>query len=951
MVEDRVEAELELGRQAALIPELEALVAQHPLRERLRAQLMLALYRSGRQADALATYRDARDHLVGELGLEPGKELRALEQAVLQQDEALELRRIEGDAEAEPPRDASGWAPPRRRRWTLAGALAVIGVAVGTVLVLVQDGGRSSGRDASRTSRLHAIDSRSGAALVAADLPGSPADVAFGMGSVWVAEPDGGRITRIDPRSGTATDRIQVADQPGHVTVGGGAVWVASALSDRITRIDPNSDMVTQTIRFGGVRASDVAFAAGGVWVADSGVHGLTEIDPTTGAVRRRLGLDVAPAAIAVDQDTIWVASYEAGVVEQLDRRSGSVINTIPVGQGPGAIAVGRDAVWVANSLDATVSRIDPATGSVRATIPVPSAPSALAALPDSVWVASPDAGILTDLDPRRNAIVSSQRLGGRPQAVAAAGDRVWIASAASAESHRGGTLTLVWTGRFASTDPAFVVESDRQFTRLAYDTLVTYQASAGAAGLRLLPDLAVAVPRPADGGTVYRFRLRPDIRYSDGRPMRARDFRRAIERLFRVGSTGASYYTGLIGGRACIRRPRACRLPRGVETDDAARTVVFRLRAPDPDFLAKLTVLGFSTPIPPGVPDHDVGTKSIPSTGPYRLAAGAPDEVRFVRNRYFREWSASAQPAGNPDAIVWRTAPSSRAAVRDVETGRADWLFDPPPPAALRTLQVRHPSQLHVSPAPSVQFIHLNTRRPPFDDVRVRRALNYAIHRSRIATWNGGALVARPLCQPLAPGLPGFRRYCPYTRHPRADGRWSGPHAERARQLVAASGTRGDRVDVWAASDFGVPAQVPRHVTRVMRSLGYRARLHLVPSADITLAMRRNFQLSVDGNWAPDYPSPSAYLPQFFGCRGGNSNGYFCDPMLDRRMARASTLQLSDPRPRRVALGGHRPPARRPSRLGPDGQRAGGRVRLGTLRHYEYSPVGGFIAHQAWLR
>ena len=422
VVEDRVEAELELGRQAALVPELQALVAQHPLRERLRAQLMLALYRSGRQADALATYRDARDHLVGELGLEPGKELRALEQAVVQQDEVLELRRSEDDVTAGPPRDASGWSQPRGRRWILAGALAVIGVAVGTALVLVQDGGRSSERDARRTSRLHAIDSRSGAALVAADLPGSPADVASGMGSVWLAEPDAGRITRIDPRSGTATDRIQVPDQPGHLTVGGGAVWVASALSDRITRIDPKSDMVTQTIRFGGVRASDLAFAAGGVWVADSGVHGLTEIDSTTGAVRRRLGLEVAPAAIAVDQDTIWVASYEAGVVEQLDRRSGDVINTIPVGQGPGAIAVARDAVWVANSLDATVSRIDPATGSVRATIPVPSAPSALAALPSSVWVASPDAGVVTDLDPRRNAIVSSHRLGGRPQALAAAG-------------------------------------------------------------------------------------------------------------------------------------------------------------------------------------------------------------------------------------------------------------------------------------------------------------------------------------------------------------------------------------------------------------------------------------------------------------------------------------------------------------------------------------------------
>ena len=171
VVEDRVEAELELGRQAALIPELEALVAQHPLRERLRAQLMLALYRSGRQADALATYRDARDHLVGELGLEPGKELRALEQAMLEQDEALELQRID--------RRRGGRAAAGRVRLGAASAPAVDpGRRTGRDRRRRRDGprGRAGRRpliwpDASRTSRLHAIDSRSGAALVAADLP------------------------------------------------------------------------------------------------------------------------------------------------------------------------------------------------------------------------------------------------------------------------------------------------------------------------------------------------------------------------------------------------------------------------------------------------------------------------------------------------------------------------------------------------------------------------------------------------------------------------------------------------------------------------------------------------------------------------------------------------------------------------------------------------------------
>ena len=90
-LEDRIDADLALGRHTALVPETERLVAQYPLRERLRGQRMLALYRAGRQADALTAYRETRDYLVGELGLEPRKELRALEQAMLRQDESLEL--------------------------------------------------------------------------------------------------------------------------------------------------------------------------------------------------------------------------------------------------------------------------------------------------------------------------------------------------------------------------------------------------------------------------------------------------------------------------------------------------------------------------------------------------------------------------------------------------------------------------------------------------------------------------------------------------------------------------------------------------------------------------------------------------------------------------------------------------------------------------------------------
>jgi peptide/nickel transport system substrate-binding protein len=199
-----------------------------------------------------------------------------------------------------------------------------------------------------------------------------------------------------------------------------------------------------------------------------------------------------------------------------------------------------------------------------------------------------------------------------------------------------------------------------------------------------------------------------------------------------------------------------------------------------------------------------------------------------------------------------------------------------------------------------------------------VRQALNYAINRAKIAQLNGGPSFATPTCQLIAPGLPGYRRYCPYTLHPSADGAWSVPDMARARQLVAQSGTLGERVHVWGEPDNDfVPPAAPAYVAGLLRALGYRVHLHLVSSAAITEAMYSRFQLSVDGDWLAAYPYPSSYVPQFVSCAGGNSNGYYCNPSLDREMQEAGMVELSDPPKAPRALGIYRPPTHERRRLG----------------------------------
>jgi peptide/nickel transport system substrate-binding protein len=511
--------------------------------------------------------------------------------------------------------------------------------------------------------------------------------------------------------------------------------------------------------------------------------------------------------------------------------------------------------------------------------------------------------------------------------------------------------LRLVATQAFDTIDPGFEETATLVFTRLSYDTLVTFEQAAGPAGLRLVPDLALAIPSASRAGTAYAFRLRPAIRYSNGRALRAEDFRRAIERLFRVRSPGATYYTGIVGAGACVRQPRTCDLSSGIETDDAAGTVVFHLRAPDPDFLFKLTVVGFSAPVPAGTPNRQLRSTPVPGTGPYAIVDASARHVRFARNRFFHEWSHAAQPDGNPDVVDWRIVPSLSKAVEAVERGRADWMLGLIPPAELRQLQLAHPGQLHTSPQFVVEFTPLNAERPPFNDVRVRRALNYAIDRAKIVRMYGGSAIATPLCQPLPPGFPGYERYCPYTASGDAKSGWRAPDLAAARRLVAASGTKGGRVDVWGTTDsIAVPRALPAYFAHVLRSLGYRTRLHLVPFSTLS-ALRARIQLSVDGDWSPDYPEPSAYLPGFFGCDGGFSNGYVCNRALDLEMRRATALQLRDPR--RAAEVWTRVDHEITDRAYwvPTVSLRASEVVSKRLRNYQFSPVWGFIGDQAWVR
>ena len=161
-LEDRIDAELRMGRGAELVAELEQLTAEHPDRERLAAALMLALYRAGRQTDALAAYQAVRSRLVGELAVEPGPELREMQRRILQHDPAL----------GQPPRLTT--VASRHPRRTLAAA-AALALAAGVTAGLLGGSGTAHARRAllAGSNGLAAVDTRSGGVTSTTPLSGA----------------------------------------------------------------------------------------------------------------------------------------------------------------------------------------------------------------------------------------------------------------------------------------------------------------------------------------------------------------------------------------------------------------------------------------------------------------------------------------------------------------------------------------------------------------------------------------------------------------------------------------------------------------------------------------------------------------------------------------------------------------------------------------------------------
>lgn len=446
-VEERIEADLARGRHAGLVPELERLVGQHPLRERLRGQLMLALYRADRQAEALSVYRDGRRVLAEDLGLEPSRALRMLERQILEQDPALA-----------PPRGARPVAgSPRRRALpvgaVVAGLAAVAAAAVAIVLLAgEEDPGAAPDRAGVESERAGAyvLDPATGAVRASIALGRTPAQIAIGEGAVWALDADDRTISRIASRARARVRTFSTASTPTYVAAGAGGLWIGNAspsarfgsFPTSVSRLDAESGMVDATIRLpggrsgsyfhgGGLAQARIAVTAGAVWVVNPD-RTLSRIDPRTNRRVARIR-DVGAEAVAAGPEGVWVVEPSpdpvgsAPGVAQIDPRRNRVVRRVAISaEGLTTIALGAGSVWVADPFGGSVWRVNPVPEPVLRQIPLELGVRGVAFGARRVWVTNEVTGSVHAIDPRTNRARVVARLAA-PQHVAANAGGVWL--------------------------------------------------------------------------------------------------------------------------------------------------------------------------------------------------------------------------------------------------------------------------------------------------------------------------------------------------------------------------------------------------------------------------------------------------------------------------------------------------------------------------------------------
>ena len=902
------EAALRSGRAHQAAGWAEQAVALEPFRESGYRLLMQAHAADGNRAEGLRVYDRCRRLLQEELGTDPSPETEGVYRQLLAEGAtrpATDPVDAPGAHTAPdvvvPRRGAPASGPARSMTSRRAGyaAVAVVAVVVAltatTVIVSLTHRSVSDAGAGIPPNSVVAIDVNTNKPVGQVVVGARPGAITYGSEALWVANQDDQTVTRLDPGSLLPQRTILAGGIPTAVASTGSRLWVAVTSPTTnfvaVRQIDPQFNAFTRTVRVPSLvsgTAASVAFSSGLLLVAPR-TGELSHLDPSTGRVLSRVDPNASPSAVATDGDVTWVTDSSADNVTRIDPTG--LITSIAVGHNPSSIAVGEGSVWVADSGDNAVVRIDPVTQAVTTTIPVGQAPIGLALGAGTVWVANSGDGTVMRINPRTARVEATIRVGHSPQQVTVVGRRAWVTVDAKAIPYRAGsgTVRLVSRQDVDSLDPALAFGGlSWQLLHATCAELLNYYAD-GPRGLasELVPEVARSLPTRSADGKTYTFTIRPGFRFSPpySEEITAQTVKDTIERTLSPGMRSpdgppvADEFDDIVGARE-FTTGRAPHIAGVVVRGD---TLTIRLTARAPDLLARLAQPFFCI-VPSNTPIDPRGVRLIPSAGPYFVSSYLPGQgVVLTRNPNYH--GSRPHTLGR---IELRVGIGGPAAIRQVENGAADYAVDGVIDSALAVALARRygpgspasrggQQQYFVNPLPATDFLVLNTRRGPFTDVHLRRALNYAIDRAALAQVSPNG-PAQPSDDYLPPGVPGRVDEPLYP---------TTPDLPTARRLARAH--VGQTVTLYTCGQEACrqQAQIIKHD---LAAIGLRS---VVRTFTDTLyarlvTPREAFDIGVVG-YGADYLDPDDYLNLVL--ESGKILPGFNDPMYRARLAAAKKL------------------------------------------------------------
>jgi peptide/nickel transport system substrate-binding protein len=416
-----------------------------------------------------------------------------------------------------------------------------------------------------------------------------------------------------------------------------------------------------------------------------------------------------------------------------------------------------------------------------------------------------------------------------------------------------GGTLNATFAGFPDYLDPALSYTAEG-WTAMGetYLPLLTFAHADGAAGGQIIPALAKEMPKITNGGRTYTLFLRSGLKYSNGEPVKASDFTYAVERAFKVNSGGSPFYTAIVGAEK-FAETKTGGIP-GIKTNDKTGEIIINLTKPRGTFTNELALM-FVAPVPQGTPNSDQSTHPIPATGPYMISkANRSKGWSYVRNPYWAKANAKAMPelpSGHMDKINVQIIRNPSTQVNEVEQGKLEWMQTQIPPDRYPEVKSKYEgTQFRVEKTISTYYFWMNTTKPPFDDVKVRQAVNYAVDPAALERIYVGQLAGTQ--QILPPGMPGYKKVELYP-----------PNLAKAKEMIEEANPSDRDITVWGDSEAENEAAVT-YYQDVLEKIGFNTTLKIVNPDNYFTVIGNLSTPDLDTGWSDwfeDYPHPNDFF------------------------------------------------------------------------------------------